>query len=59
MLQPFNEDELVPSMLLCIEPVHFSKEVGGYQLEDLVLITETGSEILTNYEDTEDLFVIS
>jgi len=58
MLQPYNEDQLVPSMLLCIEPVHFSQEVGGYQLEDLVLITETGSEILTNYEDTEELFVI-
>jgi Xaa-Pro dipeptidase len=59
MLQPYNEGQLVPSMLLCIEPVHFSQEVGGYQVEDLVLITETGSEILTNYEDTEQLFVIS
>lgn len=58
MLQPYNERQLVPSMLLCIEPVHFSQEVGGYQVEDLVLITETGSEILTNYEHTEELFVI-
>jgi Xaa-Pro dipeptidase len=58
MLQPFNEEELVPGMLLCIEPVHFSRTVGGYQLEDLVLITERGSEILTNHEDTEELFVI-
>jgi Xaa-Pro dipeptidase len=58
ILQPFNEEELAPGMLFCIEPVHFSREVGGYQLEDLVLITETGSEILTNQEDTEELFVI-
>ena len=58
MLQPYNEEELRLNMLLCIEPVHFDKEVGGYQLEDLVLITETGSEILTNHEDTEELFVI-
>jgi Xaa-Pro aminopeptidase len=59
MLHPYNEEELRPNMLLCIEPVHFDKEVGGYQLEDLVLITETGSEILTNHEDTEELFVIA
>jgi Xaa-Pro aminopeptidase len=58
MLQPYNEEELLPNMLLCIEPVHFNEELGGYQLEDLVLITETGSEILTNQEDTEELFVI-
>jgi len=57
-LHPYNQRELRPNMLLCIEPVHFSEEVGGYQLEDLVLITETGSEILTNYEDTQELFVI-
>jgi Xaa-Pro aminopeptidase len=58
MLQPYNEEELRPNTLLCIEPVHFSEEVGGYQLEDLVLITDTGSEILTNSEGTEELFVI-
>jgi len=58
MLQPYNEEELRPNMLMCIEPVHFNKEVGGYQLEDLVLITEEGSEILTDYADTEEMFVI-
>jgi Xaa-Pro aminopeptidase len=58
MLQPYNEEELRSNMLICIEPVHFNQEVGGYQLEDLVLITNTGSEILTNSEDTKELFVI-
>jgi Xaa-Pro dipeptidase len=58
MLQPYNEEELRPNMLICIEPVHFNQEVGGYQIEDLVLITETGSEILTNREDTQELLVI-
>jgi Xaa-Pro aminopeptidase len=58
MLHPYNEEELRPNMLMCIEPVHFSEEVGGYQVEDLVLITEEGSEILTNYGDAEELFVI-
>lgn len=58
MLHPYNEAELQPNMLMCIEPVLFSEELGGYQVEDLVLITEEGSEILTNYGDAEELFVI-
>lgn len=58
MLQPYNEAELRPNMLICIEPVVLDKEVGGFQVEDLILITEDGSEILTDYSDTEELFVI-
>jgi Xaa-Pro dipeptidase len=58
MLQPYNKEELRPNMLICIEPVILDKDIGGFQLEDLVLITEDGSEILTNYADTKELFVI-
>jgi Xaa-Pro aminopeptidase len=58
MLQPFNKEELRPNMLICIEPVILFKDLGGFQVEDLILITEDGSEILTNYADTEELFVI-
>jgi Xaa-Pro aminopeptidase len=59
MLQPRNTQELRPNMLICIEPVLLSKELGGYAVEDLVLIKEEGSaEILTNYADTEEIFVI-
>jgi Xaa-Pro aminopeptidase len=58
MLQPFNQEELRPNMLICIEPVVLDKDLGFFQLEDLVLITEDGSQILTDYADTEELFVI-
>jgi len=58
MLHPYNEAELQPNMLMCIEPVLFSEELGGYQVEDLVRITEEGSEILTSYGDADELFVI-
>jgi len=58
MLQPFNKEEMRPNMLICIEPVILFKELGGFQVEDLILITEDGSEILTDYADSEELFVI-
>ena len=58
MLQPYNQEEFRPNMLICIEPVIMFKELGGFQVEDLVLITEDGSQILTDYSDTEELFVI-
>lgn len=58
MLQPYDEHELRPNMLICIEPVVLDKDLGGFQLEDLILITEEGSVILTNYADTEEMFLI-
>jgi Xaa-Pro dipeptidase len=59
MLEPRNTQELRPNMLICIEPAVLSQELGGYAVEDLVLIKEEGSaEILTTYADTEELFVI-
>ncbi len=58
MLQPYNQEELRPNMLICIEPVVLFEGLGGFQVEDLILITEDGSQILTDYADTEELFVI-
>jgi len=58
MLQPYNKEELRANMLICIEPVVMFEGLGGFQVEDLVLITEDGSQILTDYSDTEELFVI-
>jgi Xaa-Pro aminopeptidase len=58
MLQPYNQQELRPNMLICIEPVVLIEGLGGFQVEDLILITEDGSQILTDYFDSEELFVI-
>ena len=58
VLQPYNTQELRANMLICIEPVVMLRGIGGFQLEDLILIKEDGAEILTNYADTEDMFVI-
>ena len=51
--QPFlgrlGTDELVPGDVLAIEPGLYRKGYGGCRLEDLVLVTEDGCEVLTDY----------
>lgn len=35
---------LQPGMLLCLETPYYSAALGSYQIEDMILITETGAE---------------
>ena len=39
-----EHSELQPGMLLCLEAPYYSASLGSYQIEDMVLITETGHE---------------
>ena len=59
MLQPLNEEVLEPGMVIAVEPVHKDVELGGYHLEDLLLVTENGSELLSNATDTVEPSIIS
>ena len=36
--------ELQPGMLLCLETPYYSASTGSYQIEDMILITDTGHE---------------
>jgi Xaa-Pro dipeptidase len=58
MLHPNNQQELEPNMMFYVEPFFRDPNVGAYHVEDLVLITEEGPEILTTYSDTEEIYVI-
>ena len=59
ILHPHNTQELCANMLIYIEPILLLEDVGGYAVEDLVLIKEQGpAEILTTYAATEAMFVI-
>jgi Xaa-Pro aminopeptidase len=42
-------EELVAGDVLAVEPGLYRKGFGGCRLEDLVLVTDDGAEVLTNF----------
>jgi Xaa-Pro dipeptidase len=58
LIPPPSEDgdiELKPGMVICLEPGIFIPGVAGVKVEDMVLITEKGAQILTKTEYDEKL----
>jgi Xaa-Pro aminopeptidase len=59
VLHPGNTQQLEPNMLIAYEPVWPRPENDRkYHLEDLVLITEDGCKVLTDYETTREMIRI-
>jgi Xaa-Pro aminopeptidase len=48
IIRPDNDEKVKKNMVLCIEPQFVIPEVGGTNIEQMLLITDTGNEILTN-----------
>jgi Xaa-Pro dipeptidase len=46
---PYNDLPLEPGMVIAIEPGIYFPEVGGVRLEDVVLVTQDGCELLTTH----------
>ena len=56
-ISKYHDTELKAGMVLAIEPLYFPKG-EGYQVEDIVIVTESGYELITNGVDTSNLIVI-
>lgn len=58
LLSDFDKLVLQEGIVLCIEPLLLMPGVEGYHVEDEVLITRDGYEVLTDLMDTSELYEI-
>jgi Xaa-Pro aminopeptidase len=56
-LRPESVDVLAPGNVVTVEPGLYVPGVGGCRIEDLVVVTEDGCEILTSF--TKDLLTVA
>ena len=42
-----NDSVLEPGMVMCLELPYYPADVGGFNIEDMILVTESGHEVLT------------
>jgi Xaa-Pro aminopeptidase len=45
-------------MIFMLEPMGIDPAVGGFSIEDMILITETGPTVLSDTIPTEEMIVI-
>ena len=58
-LGPTQDQPLEPGMVLGIEPLVYETGFGfGMQNKDMVLVTEAGCELLSDYADTDKLIIV-
>jgi Xaa-Pro aminopeptidase len=50
---------LAPGMVLCIEPTHVDPAIGGFHIEDTIVVTEGAPRLLSDAVPTERMVVIA
>ena len=59
ILRPGEDEVLAKDMIMSIETAQLFEGLGRFHIEDNVLITDNGAEILTTLMDTEEMVVIN
>jgi len=55
-LNRYSDTVLEPGMVLCVEPYYMMVEQNmGFQIEDEIIVTEKGYELITDYKDSSEL----
>jgi Xaa-Pro aminopeptidase len=58
VLTPFAPEIYEPGMILMLEPMGVDPRVGGFSIEDMILITEGEPKILSDAVGSEEMIVI-
>lgn len=58
VMTPFASEVYEPGMIFMLEPMGVDPRVGGFSIEDMILITENGPKVLSDAIGTEEMIVI-
>jgi Xaa-Pro aminopeptidase len=59
-INKFSDTLLEPGMVLCVEPYYMMVDQNmGFQIEDEIIVTENGYELITDYKDSSELIQVS
>ena len=58
ILNPFEEEVLVPNMVMCIEVSQKFEGLGNFHVEDMVVLGADKNEVLTCLSDTSEMLVV-
>lgn len=58
-INKFSDTVLEPRMVLCVEPYYMMVDQNmGFQIEDEVIVTDKGYELITHYKDSTELIQV-
>jgi Xaa-Pro aminopeptidase len=54
-----SESVLEPGMVVCVEPSHIEQRDARYHVEDTVIVTDDGPDVISNFAPIDEIFIIA